>query len=155
MNRLQVIEAPSKYVEAPHLVLVVDGTPLDQLLDVAHPGYHLLGLVPALLDWLSDAEERRLVRERILPTIGSTAIAPLLMCPDDLDLWCTVAVAEVVREAPVVWWQRIGLDAPKAKPGDMPRAMGGRVDWIDGLGPFCFETAEYERCLAAFGIFED
>jgi hypothetical protein len=74
------------------------------------------------------------------------------MCPDDLDLWCTVVVAEVVREVSVVWWRRIGLDATEAKSGDMPRGIGSRVDWIDELGPFCFETAEYERCLAAFGI---
>lgn len=155
MNRLEVIEAPSKHIQEPHWILVVDGTPLDHVLDAARPGCDLLGLVPALLDWLSDAQERRLVRERILPRIGSTAIAPLLVCPDDLDLWCTVVVAEAVREAPVVWWRRIGLDATKAKSCDMPRAIGDRVDWIEGLGPFCFEIAAYERCLAVFGNLDD
>lgn len=86
MNRLEVFEAPSKYIEEPHKVLAVDGSPLDEILDAARPDCNLLGLVPALLDWLSDREERLLVRERILPAIGRSAIAPLLMCPDDLDL---------------------------------------------------------------------
>lgn len=155
MNRLEVLEAPSRYIEEPHKVLAVDGTPLDEMLDAACPDRNLLGLVPALLDWLSDPVERRLVRERIRPTIGSSAIAPLLMCPDDFDLSCTVIVADVVREVSVVWWRRIGLDATEAKSSDMPAVLvgfGSRVDWIDGLGPFCFETAAYERCLAAFGI---
>lgn len=152
MNRLEVFEAPSKYIEQPHKLLVVDGTPLDVLLDAACPDRNLLGLVPALLDWLSGAGERELVRERILPAIGGSAIAPVLMCPDDLDLWCTVVVAEVAREASVVWWRRIGVDVTKVEPGDLLPAIGDRVDWMDGLGPFCFETAAYERCLAAFGI---
>lgn len=152
MNRLEVFEAPSKYIDEPHKVLAVDGSPLDEILDAARPGCNLLGLVPALLDWLSDPEERRLVRERISPTIGGSAIAPLLLCPDDLDLSCTVVVVEVVREASVVWWRRIGLDATKAMSGHMACVIGDRVDWIDEVGPFCFETAAYERCLAAFGI---
>lgn len=150
-NRLEALLRPSKYVDCPHQILAVDDTPLDALLAAARPDLNLLGLVPTLLDWLSAPEERELVRQRILPSIGSSAIAPILMCPDDLDLSCTVVVVEVAREARVVWWRRIGLDRTKAKPGDMPLAIGNAVDWIDGLGPYCFESAAYQNCLAAFG----
>ncbi len=97
VNRLQVFEQPSKYIAEPHELLAVDGTPLDVLLDAACPGRGLLGLVPALLDWLSDPAERALVRARILPTIGSSAIAPVLMCPDDLDLSCTGVARHIVQ----------------------------------------------------------
>ncbi len=150
MNRIEAIEATTKYVPEPHKLLMVDGMPLDVLLDSARPDCYLLGLVPTLLDWLSDPRERELVWQRILPPVGSSAVAPVLMCPDDLDLWCTVAVAEVVLEQSAVWWHRIGLDASKPKPEDMPHAVGATVDWIDGLGPYCFSRAEYEQCLAAF-----
>lgn len=149
MNRLEVFEAPSRYIEEPHKVLAVDGTPLDERLDAACPDGHLLGLVPVRLDGLHDPKERELVRERILPAVGGIAMAPLLVCPDDLDFGCTVIVAEVVREASVVWWRRIGVDATDARSSDMPRCIGSAVNWIDGVGPFCFETTAYERCVAA------
>ncbi|MEZ4293366.1 MAG: hypothetical protein R3B70_00195 [Polyangiaceae bacterium] len=150
MNRLEVREARSKYVAEPHKVLAIDGTPIDELLDAAYPDGNILGLAPAMLDWLSDPDERHLVRERILPPVGNSAIAPLLVCPDDLDLSCTVIVAEVVREVSVVSWRRIGLDATEANFGNMLPAIGGTVHWIDRIGPFSFEIAEYERCFAAF-----
>ncbi len=152
MNQLDVIKAPSKYIEEPHEVITIDGIALDVMLDAARPDLRLLGLVPALFDWLTSPEERELVRERILPAIGSSAIAPVLICPDDLDLTCSVVVAEVVREPSVIWWWRIGLDTTEAKPAEWPSALGGRVNWVDGLGPFCFEAEAYERFLAVFGI---
>src|SRR5262249_53769428 len=126
VNRLEVIDAASKYVSQPHKILALDGVPLDVLLDTARPQDNLLGLVPTLIDCLDDLTERELVWQRILPPIGQPAIAPVLMCPDDLDLWCTVVVAEVVAEESVVLWRRIGLDV--SKPEDMPRSVGTAVD---------------------------
>ena len=146
MNRIEVIEARTKYVSEPHKVLTLDGVPLDVLLDSARPDLAILGLVPALLDWLDDPRERELVWRRILPPVGSSAVAPVLMCPDDLDLWCSVVVAEVVPEESAVWWHRIGLDMSQPR----LEAIGTAVNWIGGIGPHCFSRADYERCLAAF-----
>lgn len=150
MNRLEVIEAKSEHVREPHRVLTLDGVPLDVLLDAGRPGLGLLGLIPALLDWLSDPTERELVWQRIMPPVGRREVAPVLICPDDLDLWCTVVVAEVAPEESAIWWHRIGLDVTRPKPEDMPNAVGTTVDWIDGFGAYRFGRAEYERCLAAF-----
>jgi hypothetical protein len=147
---LETIDGTSKYVSQRHQVLVLDGVQLDVLLDSARPDLNLLGLVPTLLDWLADPKERALVWERILPPTGSIAVAPVLMCPDDCDLWCSVVVAEVSPVESIVWWRRVGLDMSKPQPEDMPKAIGGAVKWFSGLGPYCFDRAGYEECLASF-----
>jgi len=150
VNRLEAIEATSKYVSKRHTVLAVDGVPLDVLVDSVRPYLTLLGLVPALLDWLTDPKERALVWQRILPPTGAVAVAPVLVCPDDLNLWCTVVAAEVAPMGSVVGWNRIGVDRSKPKPGEMPEAVGTVVEWFSEIGPYRFDRAKYERCLAAF-----
>ncbi len=150
MNRLTVIDATSKYVSERHKVLLLDGVPLDVLVDSVRPDLTVRGLVPALLDWLSDPKERALVRRRILPLRGRVAVAPVLVCPDDLDLWCAVLVAEVNPVGSVVFWRRLGLDRSRPRPEEMPDAVGTVVEWFSGLGPYCFGRSEYEQCLAAF-----
>jgi hypothetical protein len=150
VNRLETIDGTSKYVSQRHQVLVLDGVQLDVLLDSARPDLSLRGLVPTLLEWLTDPKERALVWERILPPTDSVAVAPVLMCPDDCDLWCSVVVAEVSPVESIVWWRRLGLDVSQPGPEDMPEAIGGAVEWFSGLGPYCFQRAEYDKCLAAF-----
>lgn len=148
-NRIEVIQARSKYSAEPHAVLAIDGLPLDVALDAVHPGRNVLGLVPTMLNCLSDPTERELVWRRILPSIGSTEIAPVLMCPDDADLRCTIVVAEVEADESVVWWHRIGFDTTETR-GIHADSVGGTVEWFDQIGPFRFDRMEYEQSLAAF-----
>lgn len=143
MNRIEAIEAASLYVTTPHLVVAVDGVPLDALLHAACPGLGLLGLVPALLGWFHDEADTRLAWQRAMPPAGRSSFAPVLICPDDLDLKCSVVVAEVVAEADTVAWPRLGLDHSEG-------AVGSCVRWLPGVGPFRFPRGEYEACLAAF-----
>ena len=110
MHAISAETAKSAFVDTPHLVIAVDGRPLDLVLDAHRPQGDLKGLVPTLLDWLEDEGERAVVRDRVLPPIGETAVAPILMCPDDLDFFCTVVVAEVETSAEAVQWTRLGLD---------------------------------------------
>jgi hypothetical protein len=152
VNRLEAIDATSRYVSKAHKVLVLDGVPLDVLLDAARPDLSLVGLVPALLDWYHFPEERALVWQRIKPCTGSVAVAPVLICPDDCDLMCSVVVAQVFAAASMVWWRRLGLDRTKPKESlkETIDAVGTEVEWFSGIGPYCNSRAEYERCLAAF-----
>lgn len=136
-----------RYAGAPHLVIEVDDVPLNVTLDMALPSRQLVGLVPALLDWLSDPIERAVVWDRILPNHGNSAHAPILMCPDDCDLWCSVVIADVFHENQSVWWRRLGVDCTKE---DLPSSVGTNVEWIDGLGPYCFALSDYQRCIASF-----
>jgi uncharacterized protein (TIGR02996 family) len=140
-NRIAAIRGPSKFVPEPHLAIAVDGVPLDVTL-----GTQTEGLVSALLGWFHNDADSAIPWERILPGIGCTGYAPVLICPDDLDLSCSVVIAEVVAEPTVIRWDRLGFnDAPS-------RAVGSLVRWEPGWGPFCFDRAEYEACLAAFKV---
>ena len=144
MNGIEAILTKSKFVDEPHLVIVVDGVPLDELVDDALPGSNLKGSVSSLLGWFRNEEDNAVPWQRILPEIGCTGYAPILICPDDLDLSCGVVMVEVLAERDVVRWNRVGLDATKSG------AVGSCIRWEDSLGPYAFRRADYERCLAAF-----
>lgn len=137
MNHIEVTCGPSKYIAEPHLAIVIDGIRLDVALGDE-------GLVSSLLGWFHDEAECKIPWERILPEVGCTGYAPVLICPDDLDLSCSVVMAEVVAEPGIVRWARLGLDAtPKG-------AVGSWIRWNPNWGPYCFSRLQYEACLAAF-----
>src|SRR5215469_15633777 len=132
-NRIEAIKGRTEYLGS-HLVIAVDGLPLDQRLHAAFPSDRFLeGLVPTLLGWHFDEWEQTVTWERILPEVGSTAIAPVLMCPDDLDLYCTLLVAEVLVEPETVRWNRLGLDRSEDR-----RVAMATIEWFPGIGPYTF-----------------
>jgi hypothetical protein len=149
MNSISAISCRSKYAGGEHLIIQVDGEPLDVVVAKLFPDLEIEGLVPTLLHWLSDEEERAIVWQRARPVEGTTANLPVLMCPDDADLYCTVVVAEVEVKGQVVIWHRIGLDRSPQK-GFRPADIGKVVNWATGFGPFVFDSKEYDRCLATF-----
>ncbi len=137
MNRIEAIRARSKYVSEPHLNVAVDGVPLDVALGVD-------GLVSSLLGWFHHEPDAEVPWERILPDVGCTGYAPILICPDDLDLECSVVMVEVVAEADVIRWERFGYSvAPRG-------AVGAWVRWEPNWGPYRFPRSEYLACLSAF-----
>lgn len=144
MNRIAAIRMPSRFAEEPHLVITVDGVPLDELLDAAPPGLRLAGPIPSLLGWFHDEADRDVPWGRILPEVGCTGYAPLLICGDDLDYVCTVVMAEVVAEADAIRWDRLGLSVTRRGP------VGSCIRWEPGLGSYRFDRAEYEAMLAEF-----
>jgi hypothetical protein len=115
----------------------VDGVPLDVALGVE-------GLVSSLLGWFHQDEDCAVPWERIRPEVGCTGYAPVLICPDDLDLCCSVVMAEVVSEPDVVRWSKLGYNAAPR------RSFGACIRWEPGWGPYCFSRVEYEACLAVF-----
>lgn len=147
VNRIEAINGQTKYM-GEHLVIAVDGVPLDQLLHTVFPNDDFEGLVPTLLGWMSFLEQRTIAWERFLPPVGSTAIAPLLICPDDLDFGCTDLVAEVIAESDVIRWNRLGEDRSLGIGKD--EDLGTEVEWLSGIGPFDFSRTEYERCREGF-----
>jgi hypothetical protein len=144
VNRIAAIRAGSTFVPEPHLVIAVDDVPLDKLLGAARPELGLVGLVPSLLGWFHNDQDSAVPWQRILPEVGCTGYAPVLICPDDLDFVCSVVMAEVVAEPDVVRWDRLGFDAT------FKGAVGSCIRWEPGLGPFRFDRGEYEACLEAF-----
>lgn len=146
MNRIEAVLAKSKFVDEPHLVIMVDGVPLDELIDAALPGANLAGSVSSLLGWFRNDEDNLVPWQRILPETGCTGYAPILICPDDLDLSCGVVMVEVVAERDVIRWDRLGLDASRSG------AVGAYIRWAPAPGPYVFTRAGYELCLSAFRL---
>lgn len=149
MNDFTVQKLKTEFVEKEHLSILIDDTPLDLLIaDEDDNGeLHSVGLVPTLLDWMTDEKERKVTWDRILPDEGKKAIAPILMCPDDCDLVCTVVVAEVETRGNAVIWRRIGLDY-----GDKfgkPEKVGKEVEWLE-LPEFRFQLADYKKAINQF-----
>lgn len=137
MNRREAIRAARAYIEQPHRVIALHGLPLDQILHAARPDVNLLELVPTLLDWLDNPDERELVWRRIFPAISSREHALALMCPDDLDRWCSIVVTEVIVEQRVIVWHRPGVEVlTVSSPEGMPESAGTGVEWREGPVPY-------------------
>jgi hypothetical protein len=137
----------------PYLDITIDGRWLEQIIAELFSDTHYRGLVPCLLPWQSGppAEatiEARIARERFLPHVGMTAIAPVLMCPDDLDFFCTLVVAAIRNTGATVEWRRIGSDT--TDPSRLPEHVGESVRWVDGFTGWSFDLAEYVTVFEAY-----
>lgn len=148
MNQIQAKYEKSEYSNEAHLTINVDEKPLDKILHELYPDKNLIGLVPTLLDWLEDPKERKLVWNRFKSK--QRQIVPILMCPDDIDLWCTVINVEIEKTENSVKWLRVGLDSGGSD--DMPNSIGTNVEWFDKIEPMEFDKIEYEKFSSDFKI---
>jgi hypothetical protein len=146
VNTLDAEARCSKFVDEPHVVVLLDGVPLDIFLAKA-TAFDSEGLVSTLDGCLVNSEDRQLVRSRALPPEGTTSVLPLLVCPDDLDFDCTTVVAEVTHLNGVVQWRRFGQGAPEVLDGRSADLGIWAVEWFDGVGPFSFTVENYRAFL--------
>lgn len=131
-----------------YLSIHIDGEPLDAMLSVPGEQEELEGLVPTLLGWIDDSREQELVWSRILPADATRLRAPVLMCPEHRDLFCTTVVVEVRALDDRVEWRRVGIDDTPEE--DLPDLVGQDVYWLQDVGPFTFERSQYVRMMNAF-----
>ena len=147
MNQIQAIKRTSKYSNRPHLTINIDGQPLDIILHELYPKKNLIGLVPTLLSWLDDPRERKLVWDRF--ESEQKQIVPILMCPEDVDLWCTVVVVEIEKNENSVRWLRIGLD-DSIFHDNSSDSIGTTVEWLDKIEPMVFDKTAYKKLELEF-----
>jgi len=147
MNRIQAKYEKSEYSKEPHLTINVDGNSLDNILHELYPDKNIIGLVPTILDWLEDPNERKLVWERF--ESEQKQIVPILMCPDDIDLWCTVINVEIEKTENTVKWLRIGLDNSEFE-NNSSESIGTTVEWFDKIKPMEFDRIEYQKFVSEF-----
>jgi hypothetical protein len=148
MNQIQAKYERSEFSNEPHLTINVDGKALDKILHELYPDKNLMGLVPTLLDWLEDTKERKVVWNRF--ESNQKQVVPILMCPDDIDLWCTVINVEVEKTENSVKWLRLGIDLGSSD--NMPDLIGTHVEWFDKIEPMEFDKVEYEKFSSDFKI---
>ncbi|MGF6355805.1 hypothetical protein ABIE27_003720 [Paenibacillus sp. 4624] len=146
MDTLEVIEQTSEYVDVKHPVIVINGNPLDIYLDQYYPDHHFLGLVPTVTEWISFKEELDLLLTRYYSE-QENAILPILMCPDDTDLMCTVIVAEVTKNDKEVIWSKIGMDMSELGIPFNYELIGTTVNWLDLIPELRFDKKIYFEAL--------
>lgn len=129
-------------------MLHIDGKPFDVLLSEASPEDQLEGLIPTLTAAMERDEERELVWRRFLPGNDTRIRAPVLMCPEHMNLFCTTIVAEVRAVGDRIEWRRVGIDDTPEE--DLPELVGQDVFWLPDVGPFEFDRSAYLRMMNVF-----
>lgn len=132
-----------------HLAVTIEDELLDVMIDEIYPEEEYLGLVPAFLPVYENDAEYDLVMERALPKEGQTVRLPILVCPEDLDLVCTVIIANAKTEGDYVIWESLGVDIHQQE-GEHPKSVGSKVKWLNKIKPLYFKKQEYIDCLNAF-----
>ncbi|MEG0050192.1 MAG: hypothetical protein RR865_13615 [Clostridia bacterium] len=103
----------SRCAKAPHPVLLIDGVPLEMwakglICSDALGTDSTDTLVPAQ-GWLIGESDLQNAWYLLTPKDqGSSTIVPIMICPDDMDMSCTVGVVEQKIDAQTVSWLRIG-----------------------------------------------
>lgn len=132
--------------------LAVDGILLESLALDLNPGAFQPGLVPTLLNWLRDPDQRQLVWSRILPQDESSVICPVLMCADDIDLYCITVIAEISVTQQHVHWTRLGAGHSVT---DFPDFRLDDIPWLTNWIPRRFCRSNYEDVLSDFRLYLD
>ena len=156
MNHISIRPARTKYIpERDTPIIFIDNAPLDVLVAAAAPGLDTEGMLP----FASGTElfiDHDIFKKRLSPEVGSTTVAPMLLCPDCMDVFCTTIVAELERTGQQYIWHRTGLDKSPQKPFDtgdpdhpsfvLPD-IGSQVEWFDEMGPMRFSVANFEEAM--------
>jgi hypothetical protein len=144
IRTIAVEKRSSEYVNEEHDTILIDNIPLDEILAKLYPEGQYAGLVPVIVNWLNTRAEQELVRRRYL-SVCTPEILPILMCPDDCDLWCTLVVAEVVIYEDYVAWNRIGTDKSDLIKGY--DVIGSEVEWLTNVPAMKFLKEDYYKAL--------
>lgn len=127
MNTISTIVSKPKFASTEQPVLAIDGVPVyqwvkSQIFDSdGNDDTHTL--VPAQT-WLYDEDESRIAWELLEPTHEGSTVAPLLVCPDDMDLNCTVVVVEQI------------VDKKLSSGGDLGSPLITSMEWsLQSAGP--------------------
>ncbi|CAK9889865.1 MULTISPECIES: hypothetical protein [Pseudomonas] len=107
MNQLTLTTHQSRHLTGPWPTFAIDAEPLEVWLPHHDPNseYHLVSAQWGLYD-----DDALLAWDRLYCIApGWHTLVPLLVCADDLDLSCTVIVAEQVADEQTVHWRRFGL----------------------------------------------
>lgn len=76
---------------------------------------------------------------------GDRFFVPLLVCPDDLDLNCTVIVTEQVVDGSTVKWLRFGYLL-----GDLDFQNENDIRWLVNIPPLVFDKGHFITLFSKF-----
>lgn len=141
MIRITVDEVPGAHGR-PYPSIFIDGRNIVTIHD------QLTMLVPVMNEHIFPAGYKELAWRLLEPRIDGQVIAPILVCGDDCDLYCTVIVAEITYKKDTIHWERLDFDVSEHKDmARMQRQFGLQIDWIIGIPPMTFDREEYTHCM--------
>lgn len=145
MNKISARLHKSRHALKPHPVLFVDETPLEQWMNGivcdADGVDNTAGLVPAQ-GWLLDDGDFENAWTLLSPREDSSStIVPLLVCPDDMDMTCTVAVVEQVAGGQSICWVRAGRAL------DVVNGIVTSVQWTKPSQTAVFSRIEFSNAV--------
>ena len=148
MNNLSNTVKFNPFTKMKYLCLEIDGTNIGELIDKHLGKAKYYDLVPTFLDWLTDTDSINLVWKRAFPKNGESFNAPILMCSEDIDLWCDLIIAKVKFENYCYIWEDIGIED-----GSSPELedLGSEVIWLN-IGPFVFSKENYTSVLNEYKV---
>ncbi|MGH1334994.1 MAG: hypothetical protein ACRBFS_02625 [Aureispira sp.] len=148
MNSITTKERLDLSSKRTYPMILVDEQPLDIWLNRRCPEEDLGTLVPTLLPWLEETEDRKLVWGR-LNALGNTSVAvPLLMGAGDTDLWLTIIIVEMVQTETSILWSRIGIEW--GEEAEMPYSIGTDVYWLEAIPALEFDKKQHQQVLQVF-----
>lgn len=147
MNTISTIISRPKFASTEQPVLAIDDVPVyewvnSQIYD-ADGNDATPTLVPAQT-WLYDEDESRIAWQLLDPTHEGSTVVPLLVCPDDMDLSCTVVVVEQIVDKQNVEWRRFGL---------LINHINGvvtSVRWSESAQRAIFDRTQFEEAFLKF-----
>lgn len=146
MNTIDAGMHRSRCAKAPHPVLLIDGTPLEMwakgiISSDAFGTDSTDTLVPAQ-GWLIDESDLQNAWYLLEPKDqNSSTIVPVLICPDDMDMSCTVAVVEQQVDTQKVSWLRIG------RATDVRNGIVVSVEWEMPSQKAVFDKAAFRAAV--------
>lgn len=66
-------------------------------------------MIPTIIDWVCDLKVKECIKGRF-NSESKEVVLPVLMCPDDCDLSCTVIVVNVIKADGYIIWKQVGID---------------------------------------------
>jgi len=148
MNKISIKTYFNTFSKQKYYGILIDNTSLEDFVLKNNSDRVKHGLVSTFLNWLSDPNERRVVWERTLPELDYKTNLPILMCGEDIDLWCDVIITEIEISNEYVYWNKFGLDIGSGE--NMPESIGKNVEWFDNIKPLKFEKEEYTQVITLF-----
>ena len=146
MNQIQTKQCLNKFSGNNYYIIEVDGESLETIVLKNRPEIHK-GLVPTLLNWIRNNDEREVVWSRVLPEDNEKTLLPILMCSEDIDFSCHVIMVLVSADQKFVYWEKFGLAESDPEPAS---EIGKNIDWFNEVPAMKFPIEEYRNVIQKF-----
>ena len=145
MNQLSVVRVQNKWrPEVFYSVFAIDGMVINEwIAQFTDSSPNILSDLSArdltVSLELYDCSDTELVWQYLgLPSNAPTTYVPILACPDDLDLDCSVVVTEQSSDENYVYWERFG-----ALLDDLEKQDPEIVEWFADVPKVTFEKTNF------------